>query len=136
MPTSRVAFAVLCILGIIAISVGATLEIGRFRRGDSLVPLRQFRLRLVSATTWIVCLATFFYAVIWIWPDSIPPGVAPSVLAKSQANTFALVLLGAIGLLLIGLFLLIIDVWQTSVTRRMHEARARANRVELAREEV
>ena len=131
MPTSRVIFAVFCILGIVAIIAGAGIEIVRFRRGDGLIATRQFRWRLVSAVIWIMTLATFFYAVTWLWPNG---GTTP--LAHAQAKRFLLVVLGALALLMVALFLLLADVWQTAYTRRLYEARAKAKFAALTREEA
>jgi len=136
MPTSRVAFALACVLGIVLIAVGAGLEINRYNRGGGLVSRQQFRLRLISAATWIASLATFFWAVTWLWPDAAPVRGAVSPLALAQAKRFMLVVLGALALVIIALFLLVVDVWQTGLTRRLIQARAQASRAALAREEI
>jgi hypothetical protein len=125
---ARIAFALLCSLAIVVVMVGAMLEIARARReaavgrgaigdgdetvGRALVPPNQLRLRLFSALIWILALASFAFAMLFLWP------------AKGDtmmARKFVSVVSGASLLLLIALWLLLYDVWQVGRHRRGRE---------------
>ena len=123
---ARTAFALLCLLAMVAVAGGAALEIGRARReagevtiaaddatlGRAIVPPNQLRLRLFSALIWMLSLASFAFAMVWLWPAK-----GDTVMARK----FISVVSGAFLLLLIALWLLLYDVWQVGRRRRARE---------------
>lgn len=128
MPNApRAGFALLCFLGMIAISVGACLEVVRARRGESLVSPRQLRWRMMSAVIWLIVLGSLGYAVLFLWPVSGN---------LKQARQFISVITGAFMLLGIALLLLLYDVWQVNQERQQHELRFNRQLTELARVEA
>ena len=114
--TARSTFAILCVLGIIALGTGALLEVARKRRGDSLLGARHFNLRMMSALIWLIVLASLFYAVTMLWPQPND---------KEQAQRFLSVISGAFLLLAIALGLLVYDVW--AVVRAGQQSESRFN---------
>ncbi|HEX8237886.1 MAG TPA: hypothetical protein VF600_18240 [Abditibacteriaceae bacterium] len=152
--TARYLFAMLCALGMLAIGVGAVLEITRFRRnarvanvassqGDSadtgnvpLVPsgnvisLRQFRFRLLSAVIWMIVLGTLCYAITALWPERSSPQTL------EQARRFLTAVCAALSLLLVAFALFIYDVIQLSRERRAQTARFYQGLAEMARTEA
>jgi hypothetical protein len=129
--TARHAFALLCVLGIVAIGVGAVLEANRFRHGASVISARQFRLRMLSAVLWIAVLAALFYAVVMLWPQ---PG--NTVEAREQAANFLLVIGGAFSLILVNLVLFAYDLWQLAREREAQRVRFNQEFTDMARAEV
>jgi hypothetical protein len=118
----RLAFAVLCALGFLAIAYGAALEISRQKRGETLVKPRQFRIRMISAAIWMTILAANFYAVTALWPDAryLPTG-ALTPESKQQARLFIQVVGGSFSLVFIGLFFFLVDMRQTARERQAME---------------
>ena len=134
MNNSRIFFAVLCAAGVVAISIGAALEIRRFRRGEILSP-RQFRARMVSAAIWLAILAANFYAVTALWPDLkyLAPGkLSPQ--SKEQVRLFVYVMGGSFGLIFIALGLLLFDLRHISRERQLQRAKFKADIAELAQQ--
>lgn len=110
--TARTIFSVCCLLGVVAIGVGAFLEILRQQRGESLLRPGQFRLRIFSSLIWIVLLGSFVYAVAFLWPQGRD---------QETARKFLALISGSLSLLLIALMLLAYDVWQVGRQRRLRE---------------
>lgn len=130
---ARTVFALLCLIAMIAVSIGAILEIARARReanddgARSLVPPSQLRLRLFSAAIWLLSLGSMGSAVMWLWP------------AKGDAEMgrkFISVVSGSMALLVIALMLLAYDVWQISRRRRAREMSFEAQLAALADAEI
>lgn len=123
---ARVAFALLCVLAMIAVVCGAVYEVGRTRReaaerqGEAargeilrdLAPPGQLRLRLFSASVWILALGSFAFAMLWLWPSAGD---------RVMARKFLSVVSGASLLLLVALWLLAYDLWQVWRLRRARE---------------
>jgi len=120
-------FALLCLLGIIAIVVAVVLEIRRVRRGESVITIGQFRLRLLSALVWMILLGSTSYAILVLWPQ---PG------NQLQAQRFVSVVSGVVLLLIIGLLLMAYDLWQFSVQRRIREAEFNRELAKMAQTEI
>jgi type VI protein secretion system component VasK len=118
MATERAIFALICCIGVIAVAVGALLEVGRIRRGDSIIPPRQFRLRLFSALIWAITLASLAYAVLFLWPQRGE---------REQATRFLSVMSGVVLLIAIGLILLAYDFWLVGQARRLQQAKFERN---------
>ena len=129
MPTwdAKSGFALLCLLGVIAIGTGAVLEINRMRRGEHLITPTQFGLRMLSAVVWIISLGSMSYALLYLWPEL---GNA------EQAQRFLSVVSGVLLLFVIGLVLLAYDFWRVSMRRREQLARFDRQLDALAREEI
>lgn len=102
-------FAALCILAMIAVLTGAILEMRRSRRGESLISLNQYRLRLLSAFIWVIVLGSLSYATLFLWPE---PG------DRAQGYRFLSVVSGAGLLFIIGIALLLVDIFQLSRERQ------------------
>jgi hypothetical protein len=151
--TTRYIYALLCGLGMVAIGIGAVLEIARFRRnarqasgstvadvdtsgnpvvvpGGNIISLRQFRFRLVSAVIWMIVLGTLSYAITALWPERTSP------LAREQVRHFLTVVGAALSLLLVAVALFIYDVIQLSRERRAQTARFYHGLAEMARHEA
>ena len=126
-PTERIIFALICCIGIIAVATGAALEIRRARRGRSIIPPRQIRLRLFSALIWIITLGSLSYAVLLLWSE-------PGDLA--QARRFVGVISGVMLLIVIGLLLVAYDLWLVGQARRLQQAKFKLNMDDLARAEI
>lgn len=120
-------FALLCLAGVVAIATGAALEINRMRRGESIISLGHLRLRLVSALVWMALLGSTAYALLYLWPA---PGDA------EQARRFLSVVSGVIVLLVIGMALLLYDVWQVGRQQRRQQERFNRQLETLARTEI
>ena len=151
--TTRYIYALLCGLGMVAIGIGAVLEIARFRRnarqasgstvadvdtsgnpvvvpGGNIISLRQFRFRLVSAVIWMIMLGTLSYAITALWPERTSP------LAREQVRHFLTVVGAALSLLLVAVALFIYDVIQLSRERRAQTTRFYSGLAEMARNEA
>jgi hypothetical protein len=151
--TARYLFAALCALGMLAIGVGAVLEIARFRRnarqadltsGDNpatnnlaplmptgnVISLRQFRFRLLSAVIWMIVLGTLCYSITALWPERSSPQ------ALQQVQRFVTVVGASLSLLLVAFALFVYDVIQLSRERRAQTARFYQGLAELARNEA
>lgn len=151
--TTRYVFALLCGLGMLAIGIGAVLEIARFRRnaraadsasstgssdggafaavpGGNIISLRQFRFRLLSAVVWMIVLGALCYATTALWPDRSSPQ------ALEQMRRFVTVVLAALSLLLVAVVLFIYDVIQLSRERRAQTARFYKGLADMARDEA
>ncbi|MBV9867134.1 MAG: hypothetical protein JO316_17400 [Abitibacteriaceae bacterium] len=124
---SKTAFALLCLLGIIAITTGACLELVRKRRGESVISANQLRLRMMSAVIWLIILGSLCYAVLFLWPEAGN---------MQQARQFLSVVSGSFLLFGIALLLLLYDVWQVNRARRQHEVRFNQQLAAMARMEV
>jgi hypothetical protein len=124
---ARNIFALLCLLGIIAVAVAAVLEIRRMRRGESLITAGQFRLRLLSAVIWMILLGSTSYAILALWPQ---PGDAV------RAVRFFSVVSGIVLLLIIALLLMAYDLWQFSIQRRIREAEFNRELAAMAQAEI
>jgi ABC-type multidrug transport system fused ATPase/permease subunit len=111
----------------VVIATGAALEIDRMRRGGSLIPLRQFRLRMVSAIVWMILLGATGYAVIFLWPQ--PHDVV-------TIRLFLRIMVGVLLLLIIGLLLLLYDVIQVGQERRLQEAHFNEQLSAMAYDEI
>lgn len=132
----RFGFGLLCLAGLIAVAVGAVLEIGRARRaaqesmpadGAPLVGVNQFRLRILSAVVWMIVLGALAYATMFLWPT---PG------DMVTARRFVALVSGAVSLIVIGLFLLAYDMWLVSRRRRMQEKYFERQLNEMAQAEI
>ena len=126
-PTERIIFALICCIGIIAVTIGAVLEIRRTRRGNSILPPHQMRLRLFSALLWVIILGSLSYAVLLLWSE---PG------NLVQARRFLGVVSGAMLLLVIGLLLVAYDLWLLVQARRLQQAKFKLNMDAVARAEI
>ena len=129
MPTwdAKSGFALLCLLGVIAVGTGAVLEINRMRRGQSIIGVNQFRLRLLSAVVWMVILGSTGYALLYLWPEK---GDNPAALR------FLSVVSGIILLLVVGFVLLMYDLWRVSLQHRQQQAQFNRQRDLLAQMEI
>jgi len=127
MSTARGIFALVCCIGLIAVAAGALLEMRRARRGDSILPPRQLRLRLISSLIWAITLGSLAYGVLFLWPERGD---------LVQARRFLGVISGAMMLIVIGLFLLAYDIWLVGQARRLQQAHLERNKSELARAEI
>jgi polyferredoxin len=105
-------FGLMCLVALIAVATGAALEIARRRRGESIIGPSQFRLRMFSAIVWILALGSLSAATLLLWPS---PG------DNQMARRFLTMVSGAILLLLIGLLLLVYDVWLINQGRKAQE---------------
>ena len=121
-PTERIIFALICCIGIIAVATGAALEIRRARRGSSIIPPRQIRLRLFSALIWIITLGSLSYAGLLLWSE---PG------DRVQARRFVGVISGVLLLIVIGLLLVAYDLWLVGQARRLQQAKFKLNMDDL-----
>jgi hypothetical protein len=130
--SAQTVFVVSCLLGLVAIAVGALLEITRQRRGESLLRPSLFRLRIVSALIWILTLGSLAYAVAFLWPQHD----AAFALRRAQAEKFLSVVSGALLLLLIGVLLLAYDMWQLARERRLKEAQFHLQMANMAQAEI
>lgn len=126
-PNPRNIFALLCLLGIVAVAVVAVLEIRRVRRGESLVTIGQFRLRMLSALVWMILLGSTSYAILVLWPE-------PNDAVK--ALRFFSVVCGIVLLLIIALLLMAYDLWQFSLQRRLREAEFNRQLAAMAQAEI
>lgn len=106
-------FALLCLLCAITILTSAWLEMVRIRRGESLLKPRHFRLRLLSAVIWTLILLSVAGGVTVWWPATNA--------TKNQQVQFVALMNGALWLIMIGLLLLMIDMWMLSSARRRVE---------------
>ncbi|HVF09474.1 MAG TPA: hypothetical protein VNA16_01655 [Abditibacteriaceae bacterium] len=126
-PTERIIFALICCIGLIAVATGAVLEIRRARRGDSIIPPHQIRLRLFSALIWAIALGSLSYAVLLLWSERGD---------LVQARHFLSLVSGAMLLIVIGLFLLAYDIWLVRHARRLQQAHLERTKSQLARAEI
>ena len=118
------AFATLCVVGMLVIAYGAALEFSRQRRGGGLVSPRQFRVRMVSAAVWLVILTGNLYAVTLLWPEArylASGSLTPE--SKEQARTFLRVVGGSFSLVFVALALFFIDMRHSA--RERHELELR-----------
>jgi membrane-bound ClpP family serine protease len=129
--TPRVVFAVLCLVGLVAILCGALFEFGRQKRSPT-ISSRHFRWRMVSALVWTVILGCLGYATLFLWPVT-SPGVAPTAVAIKR---FATVLIASMSLMLVAFVLMLFDFYLTSQTRRAQNARMQLEMAEIARIEI
>lgn len=126
-PVAKNIFAITCLIGVVAVATVAILEINRMRRGDSLITVRQFRLRMISAVIWMVLLGSTAYALLFLWP------------ARGDLDAgrhFLRVMLGVISLLVIALVLFIVDLLQLRSERRQYELQFQEQLTSLAQEEI
>jgi len=130
-PTAKIAFAVLCLLGILAVGIGALLEISRKRQGNTVVTPVQFKLRMISAVIWMIVLGSLFYAVVFLWPQR---GLGMET--ERQARQFLSVVSGSFLLIAVALGLLVYDLWRLAREGRVHEARFNQQLIALAHAEV
>ena len=126
-PTAKNIFALLCLLGVVAVATAAMLEVARMRRGESVISPRQFRLRLLSAVIWMILLGSTSYAMFFLWPERGD---------LEQSRRFLSVMSGVILLLLLALLLFIYDVWQFARQRRQREAQFQQQLLEMAQAEI
>lgn len=120
-------FAALCGVFFIAIGGVAGWEWVRFRRGESALSPRHFRWRALSALTWMLVLAAFFVATVWLWPQSGAD--------KESLKRTAMVLLGGMTLMILAFVLMAVDVfWTVQVGRRAKLRRTRQGQESLQRE--
>lgn len=122
----RVVFAVLCLVGLIAILCGALFEFGRQKRAAT-ISSRHFRWRMVSALLWVIILGSLAYATIFLWP--VPP-------TQQTVRRFGAVLAGSMSLMLLAFVLMLFDFYLTSKTRQAQSARMRLEMAEIARIEI
>ena len=127
MATERAIFALVCCIGVIAVAVGALLEVRRARRDDSIIPPRQFRMRVFSALIWAITLGSLAYTVLFLWPEQGD---------RDQAKRFLSVVSGVVLLVAIGLILLAYDFWLVGQARRLQQARFERNIDEMGRAEI
>lgn len=132
-PTGRMVFALLCVLGIIALAGGLLFEIGRQKRAGSatLVSPRQFRVRVISAVVWMGVLGLFAYAMMFLWPTA---GKTPE--GAAQAKNFILTMGAAVTLICIGIMLLCYDIIVLLKAQRQQSARVYAQFAESVRAEA
>ena len=130
--TAKTVFVMSCLLCMIAIAIGAGLEVWRQKRGESLLRPSQFRLRIFSAVIWMIALGSLAYAVAFLWPNPALDLMA----RRAQAEKFLSLISGAMMLLLIGVVLLGYDMWQLARERRLKEAQFNLQLLDMAREEI
>lgn len=123
----KTGFALLCLLAMLAVGAGALLEINRTRRGESIITLNHLRLRVLSAVVWMLILGSMACTLLVLWPE------AGDERAKLR---FLSVTSGIFLLLIIGLLLLLYDVWRVSLQRRQQQKRFEQQRNALARAEI
>jgi hypothetical protein len=145
--TARYIFALFCALGMLAMGFGALLEMARFRRHarrgtaaesdesstlvpESIISLRQYRFRLVSAVIWMIVLGALGYATAALWPERGSPQ------ALEQARRFVTVVGAALSLLIVALVLFLWDVIVLSRERRRQTARFYQGLADMARHEA
>lgn len=124
----RPVFVALCALGLFVIVAGAIFEWGRVRRGQSILTPRHFRWRMISVAFWIVILACFAGATLFLWPQSRAD--------EQTARRFIAVVSGATLLLLVALAITALDVIWTARTRMARQGQFKRNLDELARQEI
>ena len=130
--TAKSVFVMSCLLCMIAIAIGAGLEVWRQKRGESLLRPSQFRLRIFSALIWMIALGSLAYAVAFLWPN---PELS-LIERRDQAQKFLSLISGSLMLLLIGLVLLGYDMWQLARERRLKQAQFNLQLLDMAREEI
>lgn len=99
----RLIFAMLCVLGALAIVIVALLEIVRARRGESLLAPWHLRLRLMSVLIWMIALISLAMSVTTQWPPPHP--------TKNQQLQFFALVDGVLLLMALGLLLAAGDYW-------------------------
>lgn len=124
---AKTAFAVICLIGVVAVATGAVLEIQRAARGHSVLTANQHRLRLLSAVIWMISLGSLSYAVLFLWPQRGD---------LVQEKRFLSVTSGVVLLFFIGLFLLGYDVLQLGRARRRQEQAFQAKLETLSQGEL
>ena len=124
--TPRVVFAVLCLVGLVAILCGALYEFGRQKRSPT-ISNRHFRWRLLSALVWTVILGSLGYATLFLWPN---PPTAVGV------RRFATVLVASMSLMLVAFVLMLFDFYLTSKTRQVQSARMQQELADIAHIEI
>ena len=130
--TLRLLFSGLCAAGFAAILVGLLFEIGRMKRGTSVLPPRQARWRVFSGFLWLLVLGSLEYANVKLWPFDVPN----RVLAKSLASRYVSVVGGALMLLMVALFIMAFDVYLTLKGAQLQRQKLEREAGEVARAEI
>ena len=132
-PGGALAFAGLCLLGVLAIVCGLLFEIGRVRRegasGNVVIGRGQFSWRVASGIVWCAALGLLAYASSWGWPrHALGLGLDGRVWLRLLACTMILVL--------IGLMLLAHDLWRVRARSAAQEEAFRQGLNEIAQQEI
>jgi hypothetical protein len=127
-PAGALAFALLCLLALLAVLCDVLFEVGRVRRedptGNIVIARSQFHLRLLSALVWCLALGLLAYCASLGWPVSRPGASSggPAVLQSGLDPRRWLSLMGgAMLLVLIGIALLFYDLWRVRARARVQE---------------
>ena len=123
----RLLFSALCAAGFIAICVGLLFEIGRMRRGNSVLSPRQARWRIVGGTLWLLVIGSLAYATIFLWPA---PG------DKVMAQRWVSVVAGAMALLVVALIITMFDVYLTLKGAQLQRQKFERDAGEIAKAEI
>ncbi|BCM89185.1 hypothetical protein IAD21_01029 [Abditibacteriota bacterium] len=137
MPTPPIllVFAALCGIFFFAIGGVAVWEWIRFSRGESALSARHLRWRLLSAFTWLVVLGAFFVATMFLWPQHIGDRAHQSPADIALARRFALVIIGAMLLMVFAFVLMAVDIfWTVQVGRKSVVNQSRQSQEALRRE--
>ena len=126
-------FAALCGVFYVAIGGVASWEWIRFKRRESALSPRHFRLRILSAITWMFVLGAFFVLTVWLWPDTSVR--APTPAQREELLRASKVFLGAFTLMLLAFCLMTLDMfWTIQVGRQGVAKRARQTQDTLKHE--
>ncbi|HEX8464865.1 MAG TPA: hypothetical protein VF627_09640 [Abditibacterium sp.] len=128
--TPRFLFAALCLLCLIAIGCAAAWEMRRQKRAAT-ISKRHFRWRMASAALWLLILGSLAYANLFLWP--VGPDRAQM---ERMGQKFIAVVGGSMALMLIGFLLLFFDLYLTSKTRQIQNARLQIELGEMAQHEI
>jgi hypothetical protein len=124
----RLIFALLCLVGFVAIFVGTFLEIGRHRRGEGVIGLRHFRWRMASAVLWLVILSALAYGTMFEWPKGPHD-------KEGQLRMMA-ILAGSMLLMVIAMGLFGVDLMLTMRARQLHRSKFNRNLDSMAKREI
>lgn len=132
-PGGVLAFAAMCLLGLLAIVCGVLFEIGRVRREGAgsgpAIAREQFGWRMASALVWSVALGLLAYGSSWGWPrHKLGLGL--------DGRGWLQVLGWAMLLILLGIVLLAHDLWRVKARTSAQETAFRASLSLLAQQEI
>jgi len=135
---ARTIFALICLLGIIAVGIAALFEFRRMHRGESVITSTQFRLRMFSAWIWMVLLGSTSYAILMLWPETgnLGAGARPTPEQTLQAKRFLSVISGVFLLLIIALGLIAYDLVLFARQRKQKQAEFNRELAALAEIEI
>ena len=126
-PNLRLLFSVLCAIGFVAIGLGLLFEIGRMRRGASVLSPRQGRWRVFGGLLWLLVIGSLAYATIFLWPS---PG------DKIMAQRYVAVVAGAMVLLVVALVITMFDVFLTFKSAQLQRQKFERDAGKLAKAEI